>query len=147
MATKTKAAPSTVFSVLGDTLETAAESFEEATANSRDSAKRAAATTKRALGIGVHKAAYGVAFGLVYSAVFITEMLPKSNIIRRGFIEGTEDALDSRRKAQTLREKKKTAEPKAETAAAPKRKAKPSSRARKVVEKRAASFDGATVPE
>jgi hypothetical protein len=148
MATKTKAAPSTVFSVLGDTLETAAESFEEATANSRDSAKRAAATTKRALGIGVHKAAYGVAFGLVYSAVFITEMLPKGNLVRRGFIEGTEAALDSRRKAQTLREKKKPAEPKTDTeAAAPKRKSKPSSRARKVVEKRAASFDGATVGE
>jgi hypothetical protein len=146
MATKTKAAaPSTVFSVLGDTLESAAESFEEATASSRDSAKRAAATTKRALGIGVHKAAYGVAFGLVYSAVFITEMLPKGNLIRRGFIEGTEAALDSRRKAQTLREKK-AAEPKAE-AAAPKRKTKSSSRARKVVEKRAATFDGAGVQE
>ncbi|HEY3898487.1 MAG TPA: hypothetical protein VGM54_07735 [Chthoniobacter sp.] len=143
MATKTKAAPSTVFSVLGDTLESAAESFEEATANSRDSAKRAAATTKRALGIGAHKAAYGVAFGLVYSAVFITEMLPKGNLVRRGFIEGTEAALDSRRKAQTLREKKHTAEPKND-AAAPKKKSKPSSRARKVVEKRAASFDGAT---
>jgi hypothetical protein len=147
MATKTKAAPATVFSVLGDTLESAAESFEEATANSRDSAKRAAATTKRALGIGVHKAAYGVAFGLVYSAVFITEMLPKGNMIRRGFIEGTEAALDSRRKTQTLREKKK-AEPKTESEpAAPKRKSKPSSRARKVVEKRAASFDGAAVGE
>jgi len=145
MATKTKAAPSTVFSVLGDTLETAAESFEEATANSRDSAKRAAATTKRALGIGVHKAAYGVAFGLVYSAVFITEMLPKSNIVRRGFIEGTEAALDSRRKAQAAREKKKV-EPKMETAA-PRKKSKAPSRARKVVEKRAASFDGAAATE
>ena len=146
MATKTKAAPATVFSVLGDTLESAAESFEEATANSRDSAKRAAATTKRALGIGVHKAAYGVAFGLVYSAVFITEMLPKGNLVRRGFIEGTEAALDSRRKAQTLREKKH-AGPKADGTGAPKRKSKPSSRARKVVEKRAANFDGATVQE
>jgi len=145
MATKTKAAPATVFSVLGDTLESAAESFEEATANSRDSAKRAATTTKRALGIGVHKAAYGIAFGLVYSAVFITEMLPKGNIVRRGFIEGTEAALDSRRKAQAAREKKKAAP--AMAAAAPRKKPKPSARARKVVEKRAASFDGAAVPE
>src|ERR1700761_5323358 len=107
MATKTKAAPATVFSVLGDTLESAAESFEEATSNSRDSAKRAAATTKRAIGIGVHKAAYGIAFGLVYSAVFITEMLPKGSLIRRGFIEGTEAAMTSRRKAQAVREAKK----------------------------------------
>src|ERR1700761_4390133 len=109
MATKTKAAPATVFSVLGDTLESAAESFEEATSNSRDSAKRAAATTKRAIGIGVHKAAYGIAFGLVYSAVFITEMLPKGNAIRRGFIDGTEGAMNSRRKAQAAREAKKAA--------------------------------------
>jgi hypothetical protein len=144
MATKTKAVASTVFSVLGDTLESAAESFEEATANSRDSAKRAAATTKRALGIGVHKAAYGVAFGLVYSAVFITEMLPKGNIIRRGFIEGTEDAIDSRRKSQTLRETAKSQPaPKAgggsnHTTAGKK---KVSARVRKTVNKRAAQFD------
>src|SRR5579872_229750 len=107
MAAKTKPVANTVFSVLGDTLESAAETFEEATANSRDSAKRAAATTKRALGIGAHKAAYGIAFGLVYSAVFITEMLPKENIIRRGFIEGTEGALESRRKAQAARQSAK----------------------------------------
>src|SRR5271167_48612 len=101
MATKTKAVPSTVFSVLGDTLESAAETFEEATANSRDSAKRAAATTKRVLGNGVHKTAYGIAFGLVYAGVFVTEMLPNENLIRRGFVEGTEAAIDSRRKAKT----------------------------------------------
>jgi hypothetical protein len=148
MATKTKAAANTVFSVLGDTLESAAETFEEATANSRDSAKRAAATTKRALGNGVHKTAYGVAFGLVYSAVFITEMLPKGNIIRRGFIEGTEAALDSRRKAQTSRKTAKKAEPSHAVKAAPaaaKKRPKTSSRVRKTVESRAAQFDGAAV--
>jgi hypothetical protein len=140
MATKTKAAANSVFSVLGDTLESAAESFEEATANSRDSAKRAAATTKRALGIGVHKAAYGVAFGLVYSAVFITEMLPKGNIVRRGFIEGTEAAIDSRRKRQAVREAKSKAAPKA-GANSTKRAPKTSSRVKAAVEKRAAQFD------
>jgi hypothetical protein len=144
MATKTKVVASTVFSVLGDTLESAAETFEEATANSRDSAKRAAATTKRALGIGAHKAAYGVAFGLVYSAVFITEMLPKGNIVRRGFIEGTEAALDSRRKAQAIREaaKSKPATKAGEnTNHAPTGKKKVSARVRKTVNKRAAQFD------
>jgi hypothetical protein len=147
MATKTKAAAATVFSVLGDTLESAAETFEEATANSRESAKRAAATTKRVLGNGVHKTAYGVAFGLVYSAVFVTEMLPKGNVIRQGFIEGTEAALDSRRKAQSKREgasKKKAApEPAPATngTAAAKKRAKTSGRVRKAVEKRADQFD------
>src|SRR5579863_7213641 len=137
MATKTKAVASTVFSVLGDTLESAAESFEEATANSRDSARRAAATTKRALGIGVHKAAYGVAFGLVYSAVFITEMLPQENIIRRGLLEGTDAALNSRRKAQALREAAK-ASPKTNSTG---KKPKASPRVKKAVGKRAARFD------
>jgi hypothetical protein len=150
MATKTKAAANTVFSVLGDTLESAAETFEEATSNSRDSARRAAATTKRALGNGVHKTAYGVAFGLVYSAVFITEMLPKGNIIRRGFIEGTEAAIDSRRKAQNARkvvskgEKVNKAEPAPVKPAAPaKKKTKTSARVRKTVDNRAAQFEAA----
>jgi hypothetical protein len=141
MATKSKVAANTVFSVLGDTLESAAESFEEATANSRDSAKRAAATTKRALGIGVHKAAYGIAFGLVYSAVFITEMLPKDHIIRRGFIEGTEEALDSRRKAQAARQASKNGSTPKTTSSGKKPKA--STRAKKAVSKRAADFDAA----
>jgi hypothetical protein len=149
MATKTKAAANTVFSVLGDTLESAAETFEEATVNSRDSAKRAAATTKRALGNGVHKTAYGIAFGLVYSSVFITEMLPKGNLIRRGFIEGTEAALDSRRKAQAARKAPKkapvdetnhTVKP---TPVPVKKKSKTSARVRKTVENRAAQFDAA----
>src|SRR5580658_8512051 len=140
MATKTKAAAATVFSVLGDTLESAAETFEEATANSRDSAKRAAATTKRVLGNGVHKTAYGVAFGLVYSAVFITEMLPKGNLIRRGFIEGTEAAIDSRRKRHLAREAKK-ATGESGTNHTPKKKPKASAKARKAVNSRAAQFD------
>ncbi len=144
MAAKTKPVANTVFSVLGDTLESAAETFEEATANSRDSAKRAAATTKRALGIGVHKTAYGVAFGLVYSAVFITEMLPKGNIIRRGFIEGTEAAIDSRRRKQTSRESAKSDVTPKTGANNSNGKKKTASRARKVVNKRAAQFDAET---
>ena len=143
MATKTKAVPNTVFSVLGDTLESAAESFEEATANSRDSARRAATTAKRALGIGAHKAAYGVAYGLVYSAVFITEMLPKENIIRRGFIEGTEAALTSRRKAQALREAAQAGPVPRRSNHSTAKKPKGSSRVKKTVSKRAAAFDAA----
>src|ERR1700735_2834713 len=103
MASKTKTAASNVFSILGDTLETAAETFEEATSNSRDSARRAAATTKRALTAGAHKAAYGVSYGLVYAAVFVTELLPKDNVLRRGFVEGAGDAYETRRKAAMAR--------------------------------------------
>ena len=150
MKTKTKVVASTVFSVLGDTLESAAETFEEATANSRESAKRAAVTTKRALGIGVHKTAYGVAFGLVYTAVFITEMLPKDNLIRRGFLDGTEAAMESRRKAKTARQAKKKiteSEPVSAnaTGTTTKQKPKTAARVRKVVNSRAEKFDGAAV--
>lgn len=151
MKTKTKAAAATVFSVLGDTLETAAETFEEATANSRESAVRAAATTKRALGIGVHKTAYGLSFGLVFTAVFITEMLPKDSLIRRGFLDGTEAALESRRKAKAAREaaKKKVkaeAAPAHDLGATMKRKPKTTARIRKAVNSRAEKFDGAAAP-
>lgn len=148
MATKTKAAANSVFSVLGDTLESAAESFEEATANSKDSAKRAAATTKRALANGVHKTAYGLAYGIVYSAVFVNELMPKGSLIRRGFEEGSEAAIDSRRKAQltreTAKEEKAAKAEKADGArpAAPKKK-KASSRVRKTVDSRAAQFEEA----
>jgi len=150
MATKTKAAANSVFSVLGDTLESAAETFEEATANSRDSAKRAAATTKRVFGNGVHKTAYGIAFGLVYAGVFVTELLPSGNLIRRGFVEGTEAAIDSRRKAKIAPRKtvKKAGkdEPADEAKAAPaasKKKPKTSARVRKTVNSRADEFDAA----
>ena len=50
MATKTRKVESNAFSVLGDALESAAESFEEVTVNAKDSAKKAASTARRALG-------------------------------------------------------------------------------------------------
>ncbi len=59
MATKSRKVQTNAFSVLGDALESAAENFEEVTVNARDSAKKAAATARRALSKGVHKSAYG----------------------------------------------------------------------------------------
>jgi len=155
MASKAKSAASNVFSVLGDTLETAAETFEEATHNSRDSARRAAAATKRALSDGAHKAAYGVSYGVVYAAVFVTELLPKDNIIRRGFVEGAGAAYEARKKAAMARGARKQAAA-AKAAEAPKtesgnhvganhtrKKAKTSPRARSTVKARAERFEAA----
>jgi hypothetical protein len=96
MATETESSDSKTFLMLGDTLESAAEALGEASVNLAESAKKAAKTTKRAIGIGFHKAAYGISYGVVYAAVFLVELLPEEHVIRRGFVEGAEAALDAR---------------------------------------------------
>jgi hypothetical protein len=82
-------------SVLGEALESAAETFGQATTNARASAKVAAKKVRKTFGTGVYKTAYGISYGLVYSAVFVTELLPEDNVLRRGFEEGAEAALDA----------------------------------------------------
>ncbi len=99
MATKQTAqraqSNSSPFHILGDTLESAAENFEEATANAHDSAKRAAEVTKSALTNALYKTCYGLSYGAVFSSVFLVEMMPSSNTMRRGFTEGAEAALEA----------------------------------------------------
>jgi hypothetical protein len=144
MSTKSGASTANVFSMLGDTLESAAEAFEEASVNSSESAKRAAKTTKRAMGNFLHGAAYGVSYGLVYAGVFVTELMPENNLVRRGLVEGAEAALDARKKAVTAKtEDKSTKLVKASTTKPEKRRTKASPRAKKVVAKRAEEFDAA----
>ncbi len=82
-------------SILGEALESAAESFGAASVNARASAKGAAKKVKNGFGAGVYHAAYGISFGLVYGAVFVTELLPEDNVVRRGFEEGAEAARDA----------------------------------------------------
>src|SRR5580658_9973293 len=107
-------ANSSAFHILGDTLESAAESFEEATANAHDSAKRAAEVTRSALANALYKTCYGISYGAVYSSVFVVELMPKSSRARRGFEEDAEAALEARKKAV---EKKAAPRPKAKRAA------------------------------
>ena len=129
--------------MLGDTLESAAEAFEEASVNSAESAKKAAKTTRRALGTGLHKAAYGVSYAIVYAISFLTELLPEENVVRRGFVEGAEAALEARKKARASKSvpKNTLATRPAKTKNKPPIKASP--RAKKAVEKRAAEFEAA----
>ena len=143
MSTKSEASTANVFSMLGDTLESAAEAFEEASVNSSESAKRAAQTTKRALGNWLHGAAYGVSYALVYAGVFVTELIPETNLVRRGLAEGAEAALDARKKVATEKSESKTKLVKVSAAKPVKRRTKASPRAKKVVEKRADEFDSA----
>ena len=89
MTTKTeKAAETNAFSALGDALESAAEKFEEGSAVARESAKAAAKTTRRFFADGVYNSAYWVSYGFVYSAVYLTELLPEDNSFRKGLEEG-----------------------------------------------------------
>jgi len=90
---------SSPFHKLGDTLESAAETFEEVTANAHDSAKRAAGVTKSALINALYKTCYGISYGSVYSSVFVFEFMSDGNTIRRGFAEGAEAAVEARKKA------------------------------------------------
>jgi hypothetical protein len=144
MSTKSEASTANVFSMLGDTLESAAEAFEEASVNSSESAKRAAQTTKRALGNWLHGAAYGVSYGLVYAGVFVTELMPENNLVRRGLAEGAEAALGARKKVAATKAENKTKLVKASEVKPRKRRTtKASPRAKKVVEKRADEFDAA----
>ncbi|MBV8329853.1 MAG: hypothetical protein JOZ61_05225 [Verrucomicrobia bacterium] len=148
MATETESSGSKIFSMLGDTLESAAEALEEASVNSTESAKKAAKTTKRAIGTGLHKAAYGISYGVVYAAVFLVELLPEEHVIRRGFVEGAEAALDARQKAKASKEviiPENT--PAKRTNAKTKSRARTSPRAKKAVEKRAAEFEAAAAEQ
>jgi len=94
------------FSMMADALESAADTFEQAAANAPESARRAARVTKRALGMGVFKAFYGISYGLVYSGVFITELFPEQSTVRRALTEGAEAAIDARHKANSKSKRK-----------------------------------------
>jgi len=91
-------------SAVGEALDSAAEAFGEATSDARASAKAAAKKVKSTVSTGVYKGAYGLSFGIVFGAVFLTELLPESSSLRRGFEDGATDALDSiaSRKLQAL---------------------------------------------
>jgi hypothetical protein len=88
MANKREFPGTKMFLMLGDRLESAAEAFEKASVNSVESAKRTAKTIELAVATGLHKAAYGVSYGVVYAGSFLAELLPKENVVRRGFVEG-----------------------------------------------------------
>ena len=134
------------FSFLGETFESASDSFGRAKADARDSAKNAACRTKEVLGDAVYKTSYGISYGIVYGAAFMTQLLSEENAIRRGFIAGADDAIAAREEIEA-KKKKKATEPKAQTVKATKKtKAsapKVSPKAKKAIKARADKFDAA----
>jgi hypothetical protein len=114
------------FAILGETLETAADSMEETKARARGSARRAAAATKRVVGSGSYSASYGLAYGIVWMGTYLHDLLPTGGSIQRGFDDGSHDAIAARNRRRALREEEaevEDADPESPPAAAAPRKA------------------------
>lgn len=92
------------FAILGETLETAAGALDVPTAQARESAHRAAATTKRVVGSGVYSLSYALAYGTVFAATYVHDLLPEGSAIRRGLSDGGHDALSARSRRILLQE-------------------------------------------
>lgn len=82
-------------SALGDALEAAAGSISEARSNASVTARAAARRVKSGIGSGAYYTAYGLSYGVVFTGVFLKELLPAENALRRGFEEGAEAAIDA----------------------------------------------------
>lgn len=92
------------FAILGETLETAASALDLPTAHARESAHRAAATTKRVVGSGMYSASYALAYGAVFAATYVHDLMPKGSAVQRGFSDGAQDALSSRARRLELKQ-------------------------------------------
>lgn len=98
--TGTEASQSNAFSALGDALESAADSVSQARADATESAKLAARRVQFGVSTGAYYSAYGISYGLVFTGVFLKELLPVGNPIRRGFEDGAVAAIEDA--AQTV---------------------------------------------
>ncbi|MGY2048785.1 hypothetical protein [Methylobacterium sp. JK268] len=91
------------FAILSETLETAATALDVPTAHARESAHRAADTTKRVVGSGVYSVSYALAYGAVFAATYVHDLMPGGSAIQRGFADGAHDALTARSLRTTLK--------------------------------------------
>jgi len=82
-------------SVLGEALDAASQSIGDARTDATASAKAAALKVQSTVGTGAYYTAYGVSYGLVFSGVFLKELLPTNNAVRRGFEDGAQAAIKS----------------------------------------------------
>ena len=80
----------------GDSIfESSSKGFTDAATDARAAAKIAAQNVKDGFGWSVYKAAFGVSFGVVFTGVFLTELLPAQNVLRRGLEDGADAAFDA----------------------------------------------------
>jgi len=52
------------------------------------------------IGSGAYYTGYGLSYGIVFSAVFLTELLPEGNVIRRGFEDGAAAGMSAAHRRQ-----------------------------------------------
>ncbi|MBV8612832.1 MAG: hypothetical protein JOY66_03550, partial [Acetobacteraceae bacterium] len=104
MSTTTATAEADPFAILGDALETAADSLETASTDARASAHRASAGTKRVIGSGAYSISYGLAYGAVFTATYLHDLMPIGSAVQRGFADGAHDALEARKRRMMLRQ-------------------------------------------
>lgn len=95
MATATATKTGNPFAALGEALESAAGRFEKGSDHARQSAINAAGNTQRIFKTGLYNTAYGLSYGLVFATVYVTELLPKDGVLRRGLEDGADAALDA----------------------------------------------------
>jgi hypothetical protein len=139
MTTKTEEAVLTnAFSALGKALGSAAEKLEAGTNVALQSAKKTAAATGEVFAGGVYNTSYWISYGFVYTAVYLTELLPEENSFRRGLEEGTSAAQTKIHAA-----KKTESDPPSERAAI----AKPKGKNRRAAKRHAEKETEATISE
>jgi hypothetical protein len=95
MATTT-GSKDTAKSVLSDVAASAAEGFRKATHDAAEAAERTAPAIKRSVSKGAYMLAYGLSFGVVYTAEVIVELMPEDGVLRQGFRDGAEAAREAR---------------------------------------------------
>ncbi|WP_020179765.1 hypothetical protein [Methylopila sp. M107] len=74
---------------------TAFDAISGAAAVVAGSVKSAVVRTGEIAGAGVYRGSYGLSYGVVFSGVFVKELLPNGNALRRGFEDGSEAAFDA----------------------------------------------------
>jgi hypothetical protein len=94
-ATSAQAPTSNALSALGEALDAASVSVGHARADATESAKLAAAKVQSGVSVGAYYTAYGLSYGVVFTGVFLKELLPLNNPIRRGFEDGAVAAIDA----------------------------------------------------
>ncbi|PTX97294.1 hypothetical protein DB346_20015 [Verrucomicrobia bacterium LW23] len=96
MATQKQTESKTIpFADIEAALGSASEHFHDTAAHARESAKVAAGNVKHAVNTGIFNAGFGFSYGVVFTSVFLTELLPENSSLRKGLEQGADAALEA----------------------------------------------------
>ncbi len=80
-----------LFVALAQALGDAASSPDGAQSDGTTSAKATVAKLQSGVGKGAYYTTYGLSYGIVFSGVFVRQLLPSESSLRRGFEQGVTD--------------------------------------------------------